>query len=469
MLFVTGAHKQILVFISHSAENNVEARQYEDLLTKAGFTTFQYGHGLHPGEKIKDNLAIQIRRCHFFLFIVSDYSEKSEWVQRELGLALDLQRQHGCYRPVIIPLYAKEATWRRTHALPTHFPTRHFETGEDRAPFDLNSVRGLDKYANPSADSDEFLLSQMRPMLWTSRHDFDDEAKFDETDVFSLYKELFPEHEQDSPEDIIRWVLHSDLGKTRSVRLPEGGEIEYKLDSRYFIMTLADRAIGLGFFTYDFSSSLVYGNYIAVHECWRGADLASTFVDKIAEVLGDLFPEYRGMVFEVEKFDRGNLERIVTYLETSPDKKFQTEEDRAEFRKALRIAWYQKMECNFFLDTLQKQPMTCKSPCLAPEVDDWKSQEEDYWIMWKNRPGTVLDIAKVKELWRESVQCIYVEILAKSLVEAYPEVAQEYWNYTSQMVNDMLLEGKQIGFGRYFYRNDPLMKRLVKLKMNISI
>ena len=85
MRLITDAHKYISVFISHSVENNEEARYYENVLADAGFAAFQYGHGLHTGDSIAATVASQIRHCHFFLFIVSDYSLHSEWVQRELG------------------------------------------------------------------------------------------------------------------------------------------------------------------------------------------------------------------------------------------------------------------------------------------------------------------------------------------------------------------------------------------------
>jgi hypothetical protein len=466
---VTDAHKYISVFISHSVENNEEARHYEKVLTNAGFAAFQYGHGLHSGDHIAATVASQIRQCHFFLFIVSDYSMRSEWVQRELGLALELRRQSGGYKPVIIPLYAKEAIWRKTHIRPVEFPTLDFETGERRPEYNLSRVRGLDKYANPDVDSDEFLVSQMKPALLVSRSDFGDESQFHETGVFDLYEELFADIERDDREDIVRWVLHSDLGITRRFKLSIEQTIEYTLDSRYFIMTLAGHAIGLAFFTYDASNLLVYGNYIAVHECWRATDLASAFVDKIVEVLGELFPDYLGIVFEVETVNRKNLERIVQYLEASDEPTFQTGQDRDEFRKARRIIWYQWIDCNFFIDKITRTPIPTTSPCLAPETEDWKSQEESYWLMWYNRPGLVRDFSDINELWRKAIQSIYIEVLAKSLVEAYPECGQKYWHYASGMVDRMLSEDIDVGFGRYFYRKDPLMRRMMKLRMNVPI
>ena len=294
MCFVSEAHKSISIFISHNAENNGEAQHYEDLLSKAGFTAYQYGHSLRFGDEIRKDIAIQIKRCHFFLFIVSDFSLGSEWVQRELRLALKRRRESEGYRPIVIPIYAEEAAWRRTHIRPREFQTRDFDTGEFGEPLDLTSIRGVDRYENPLADSDKSLLSLMRPILLTSMVDFTDESAFDDSDVFTLYERSFPQRERDDREDIARWVLFYDLGKSRQVLLPDGTAVEYRLDSRYFILTLAGKAIGLAFYTYDYKNQLVYGNYIVVHQSWRSADLATAFSRKTMEVLQNLFPDYAG-------------------------------------------------------------------------------------------------------------------------------------------------------------------------------
>jgi hypothetical protein len=89
----------------------------------------------------------------------------------------------------------------------------------------------------------------MRPRLLVTRVDFQDEATFHETEVFHLYEDLFPPVERDDREDIVQWVLRSDVGKNRSVMLPDETVLSYTLDSRYFILSLAERAIGLAFFT----------------------------------------------------------------------------------------------------------------------------------------------------------------------------------------------------------------------------
>jgi TIR domain len=144
MRFIKSVQKHISTFISHSSENNDEAQYYEALLRNAGFSVFQYSQGLPYSGHIQSVVGEKIRNCHFFILVVSDYSLISQWVQRELGLAVSLQRQNRNYRPIVIPLFAKDASWRKTGLRPRSFPTRDFDTGGRRERFNLD-VRGLDK------------------------------------------------------------------------------------------------------------------------------------------------------------------------------------------------------------------------------------------------------------------------------------------------------------------------------------
>jgi hypothetical protein len=470
MRFVAGAQKQISTFISHSAENNDEAQYYETLLKNAGFSAFQYSHGLLGGRM--SVLRDKIRECSFFILVVSDYSMKSEWVQRELGLAVSLQRRNSGYRPIIIPLYAAGGrSWQR-EGRPTHFATRDFDTGKLAEPFSLSDIRGLDKHASPIADSDDKLVSLMKPNVLVTRLDFNDVATFDDTGVFDLYEDIFPEIEQDDRDDIIRWVLRTDLGQKRRFVLSGKTELSYTLDSRYFILCLADRAIGLGFFTYDQSNKLIYGNYIAVQQCWRSGDIAHAFFVEIMKILEELFPKYQGVVFEVERFQKAKIEKIISELEDSKSLSIEDRDDQNEIRKFLRVSWYYKLDCYCFFDRTIDEPLVCRSPSLDPSHnrDDWARDEEDYWIMWYQRPGSMLDHAKAKELWVKAVNSIYLEILAKSLSESYSENGQEYWNYAAAIVEKTLRESetKDIVFKKYLHRKDsPLLRRLTKLKLHL--
>jgi hypothetical protein len=249
---------------------------------------------------------------------------------------LSLKKERHNYRPIIIPLYAKEASWRLTGERPKQFPMRDFDTGKTLGRFDL-TVRGWDKYSSPVADSDENLISFLKPNFVVSRLDFDDVATFYDAGVFELYKELFPPTERDDEQDIVRWVLTGDIGQKRSFVISEGNEISYTLDSRYFILKLAGRAIGLGFFTYDYANDLIYGNYIGVQECWRGGDIARAFFSEIMKILEALFPRHQGMVFEVERFSQQRVEQIIADLEKSGVDHIKDPHDLNEVRRFLRV------------------------------------------------------------------------------------------------------------------------------------
>jgi hypothetical protein len=313
----------------------------------------------------------------------------------------------------------------------------------------------------------------MKPNVLVTRLDFNEVATFDDTGVFDLYEDIFPPIERDDREDIVRWVLRTDLGQKRRFVLSGKTELSYTLDSRYFILCLADRAIGLGFFTYDHSNKLIYGNYIAVQECWRSGDMARAFFDEIMKVLEELFPKYQGMVFEVERFQKDKIERIISELENSKSLSIEDRDDQNEIRKFLRIAWYYKLDCYFFFDRTTDEPLVSRSPSLDPSRnrDDWVRDEEDYWIMWYQRPGSMPDHSKAKELWAKAVNSIYLEILAKSLAEV-PDNGQEYWNYSTAIVEKTLRESetKDIVFKKYLYRKDsPLLARWAKLKIHLPI
>jgi hypothetical protein len=468
------AHRYISTFISHSAANNDEAKYYEKVLQDGGFSVFQFGDDLRPGDPIGSVVREKILKCHFFILVISERSMKSEWVQRELGLALSLQKERNNYRPIIIPLYAREASWRRIGERPKQFSVRDFDTGRALGPFDL-TVRGWDKYSSPSADSDENLISFLKPNFIVSRLDFDDAATFYDTAVFKLYENLFPQAERDDQQNIVRWVLTGgDDGEKRSFVISEGNGISYALDSRFFILRLAGKAIGLAFFTYDYANDLIYGNYICVQECWRNGDVAKSFFSEIMKMFEGLFPQSEGMVFEVEKFNPQRVEQIIADLEKSGRKHVEDPNDLGEIRRFLRVTWYQSLNCFFFFDKAAEEPLLCRSPCIDPSSPHqaWPNAEEDYWIMWYPPMNSRVSFSDAKELWTKAVKSVYIEILAKSLCASFPLCAQQYWDYANNIVDKTLKDTafREVGFSKFLDRHGSrLFARWTALRIDIPI
>ncbi|MGY3532227.1 toll/interleukin-1 receptor domain-containing protein [Bradyrhizobium sp. USDA 4452] len=423
------------VFIAHCDEDHHEAEQYKSLLAVSGFSVASHADSRS-----------EIENAHFFILLVSDKSLASDRIQRELGLARARQRATGGYLPIVIQVFAREAAWRKLRTVPS-FPVRDFETGKRTEFLPLNPT--FDELTRPQARN--ALIAFMRPTLSVARGDILDVTGFNETEVSKLYADLFPPNERVDPEDIEHWVLDTDLGTVRSFNLSARGKISYQLDSRYFILSVANKAIGLGFLTYDYDAKLAYVNYIGVQRCWRDGQLANALFHDIIDVLADLFPEYEALILEVERFDIDAVDATIERLKTEPA--CFSSEQQEEIRKFLRIRFYHKLGFFFFVDTATGKPLVCRSPCVDPSDDPavWKDEEADYWIMRCDRQPTAPRPADAAANWRRAIQSIYVEILLKSVAERrviarQAEIAEKYWEYGHRVVDGTIasIQGKRI-------------------------
>ncbi|WP_249131204.1 MULTISPECIES: hypothetical protein [unclassified Bradyrhizobium] len=272
-----------------------------------------------------------------------------------------------------------------------------------------------------------------------TRHDVLDEAAFRSTGVLALHEELFPASERDSPDDIVRWLLSDDVGVRRHFSVG-GHEMSYRLDSRCFILRAgAGRAIGLGFFTYDHASDLIFCNHVGIAKAWRGGGLARAFYREMVAMLDALFPNNIGVVLEVEPFDRDRVAAIIADLERAGGRQLAASE-QDEIRRLLRASWYDRLDYSVFCDARAMRPLACRSPCLDPSLpsSDWAAGEESYWLMWQARTGAAAAEVRAGQLWHKAATAIYVEILAKSLVAADPNGRRGYWDYATALVGQTL-------------------------------
>jgi hypothetical protein len=411
-----------------------------------------------------------------------------------LGLAADIQKKRRGY--IIVPIL----TPSRLTQFPSEFATRDFYSKLPNGTFPLENIQGIDQHARLPIEMDRNLVASMQPQLLVSRLDFFHESTFKETRALDLYEDLFPPIERDDREDIIRWVLRDDIGEVRRFKLSSDINLDYKLDSRYFIMTLAGDAVGIAFTTYDYRYHFLYGNYIAVEQQWRNFHgLGDSFLDKIEEIccppirdcddkevtdenrannikqMIPLYNECKGVVFEVETFKKSEIERIISELEQSRKGVIEDPKDLKQMRRFLRVTWYQKKGFRFFMDREHREPLVCVGPCLYPNErfpEKWKDEEESYWLMWQQRRGTIQDFTAFRELWEQAVKSVYLEILAKSLVEDCPGVGLEYWEYVNRIVETTLAASanRTIILERFLHRDDSnLLKRWRDLGIHLPI
>ena len=476
--------RHVIVFICSAQEDEETAQRWADKLNKSGFEIWNY----HSEKRTRlRTIAFaearkQLHRSDFILVIRSKNSYTKDGTLRDLGLAHQIAKKVNYFRPLFISVDCPDCE----DVANEHFVTRDFDTGNEDDDT-LILPPGVPS-SSPDALAEETVVLKMTPRLLISRIDFLTAYQMRNTGWYELYQDLFPKIEQDNRSDIENWVLRSDIGEERPIDIL--GE-SYKLDLRFCILTINNLAIGLAFLTYDYKASLMFGNYIAIHESWRGAGLAKYFSEAIEQRLAKerLFQNSRGIVFEVEPFRISRVKEIIAYLEgLGNDKKFRRRADRDEIRKFIRAWMYQnpgglggdrgsdKKGYRFFLDAGTNEPIGCTSPSLDDNSPPgrWPRQEADYWLMWQSRNlSTPID---EKTLWVECVECLYLEILAKSLVDperrASDERGLQYWQYAKAVVARTLERQRQtpILIGRYRTRElNELYERWSDLDIPIPI
>ena len=76
------------VFISYSREDSQWASRIMDILESNGISCWMDRAGITVGGKYTREIISAIKRCEIFLLVLSSNAERSEWVPKELGVAI---------------------------------------------------------------------------------------------------------------------------------------------------------------------------------------------------------------------------------------------------------------------------------------------------------------------------------------------------------------------------------------------
>jgi TIR domain len=83
-----GPHRTVL--LSYSWKDRVRAAQVRDAIIDAGLDTWMDIDQVQPGQSISGSIVEGLRASDFYLVLVSENSNASNWVRREIALAVEL-------------------------------------------------------------------------------------------------------------------------------------------------------------------------------------------------------------------------------------------------------------------------------------------------------------------------------------------------------------------------------------------
>jgi hypothetical protein len=356
-------------FISHSKQETDIALELRQRLEANGLQSFAYEKDIPFGATFPDEIRADIERCDHFVLILSDASRESEWVARELGLALELLQSRGRRRqPTIVGVRCGSPCSSFV------FPVRQFATSELlEPPYDFTTRRQFDLTKQGAHDEFDDFVTALTPAVTivSSLEDFaNDELLQDSLDC---YVELFPdEDERDLPSDIVAWIEESRRA---------GSDTPWR--EVYAILHIGDYVIGMAFLTAHVESHWCFGNYFGVRAGYRQGNRANRFYQEIASfLLGRVDPQQRGILFEVEQIDFAALAaaaRLQT-IRGSPDR----ETVLKSLRRLRRLLLYQSSQARAFLGS-DRQPLRYRQPAMEETLNP--ESEVPLILMTRLLPG----------------------------------------------------------------------------------
>lgn len=90
------------IFLSHSSENGDVASSISETIRNHGVPVWFSPTNVLPSQHWHDEIGKALKRCDWFMILLSNASVGSEWVQRELLYALTHNQYYDSIMPVLI-------------------------------------------------------------------------------------------------------------------------------------------------------------------------------------------------------------------------------------------------------------------------------------------------------------------------------------------------------------------------------
>ncbi|UVT14676.1 MAG: toll/interleukin-1 receptor domain-containing protein [Nitrospira sp.] len=127
------------VFLSHSAKDLSFASRLARSISSAGVPVFFSKKSIRGAQQWHDEIGKALKRCNWFLLVLSAHSVKSKWVKHELLYALKENR----FREKIVPCLYKECKPDNLSWTLSQFQFIDFRSGFDGGAHELLALWGL--------------------------------------------------------------------------------------------------------------------------------------------------------------------------------------------------------------------------------------------------------------------------------------------------------------------------------------
>lgn len=115
------------VFISHSSENRAITKKVAETLRAHNIPVWYSDTNIKGAQQWHDEIGRALRRCDWFVLLLSQDSVSSKWVRMELGYALN----HSQYDEKILPVILEDCDYESLSWTLGFFQMGDLSNGED--------------------------------------------------------------------------------------------------------------------------------------------------------------------------------------------------------------------------------------------------------------------------------------------------------------------------------------------------
>jgi hypothetical protein len=137
------------VFLSHSSRDRQFATEVTEVIRRHGIPVWYSQTNIIGAQEWHDEIGAALRRCNWFVLILSPSSLKSTWVKNELLFALN----HHRYRNKIVPLLYKNCKYEKLSWTLSSFQIVDFRQSDADGYRELLRVWGLGYKAKRTSKS----------------------------------------------------------------------------------------------------------------------------------------------------------------------------------------------------------------------------------------------------------------------------------------------------------------------------
>ena len=127
------------VFLSHSGRDREFATELAEVLRRHGVPVWYSRTNILGAQQWHDEIGAALKRCHWFIIVLSPHAVRSMWVKNELLFALN----HRRFRNKIIPLLYRSCRYERLSWTLSNFEIIDFRASVEDGCRELLRVWGL--------------------------------------------------------------------------------------------------------------------------------------------------------------------------------------------------------------------------------------------------------------------------------------------------------------------------------------